>query len=83
MVFLHSHGAIESGEGEVQGLYETEAEFLGRCGRNLLMIETSGPFIVLNDLKSAPELTSHIKLMQTRRKNILLLSFISEKNFVS
>ena len=79
MVFLHSHGAIESGEGEVQGLYETEAEFLGRCGRNLLIIEPSGPFIVLNGLKSAPELTSHIKVMQTRRKNILLLTFISEK----
>ena len=28
VVFLHSHGAIDAGEGEVQGLDESEAEFL-------------------------------------------------------
>ena len=82
MVFLHSHGAIEAGDGEVQGLDESEAEFLDSWGRNLLMIEPPGDFIDMDGLKRVPELTSHIKLMQTRRKNILLLSFISEKKFV-
>ena len=80
MVFLHSHGAIEAGDGEVQGLDEPEAEFLDSWGRNLLMIEPPGAFIDLDGLKRVPELILHSKLRKTRMKNILLLFFISGIN---
>ncbi len=82
MVFLHIQGIIDIGSGEVQSLAESVEEFPDSCGTNLLMIEPPGAFIDLEGLKRVPELVLHSKLRQTRRENILLLSFISEKNFM-